>query len=1435
MQPTITDAALQTIAQTIKQQKPNTAWVPKTVRKAVGWKNVENNADLQAWATLSDSGAEGDAADELVADVHLLTLNGEAVADLLGVRLAKLAGREPKRFFHTVWKPQLRANESSPPPQVSAKAIGARLPDLTPEIATETGANTRQGLLAGLEELSSQYAVHAVLGDNAQRFAVGQVLTTDDFAATLAISENKRRLLNRLLVIASEEGSLKLTADGWRVARTPQSFSFAQHIRSLISAHPEGRPELTLVQRCGEQLTAVLRGEIDPLSLLFPAEGAGAADLYRYSAGSVALNRMVAEAVAEIAAHLPVGRALRVLEIGAGSGATTGEVLRRVGVERIRYVFTDVAAGFFGAAKLRLLEQDNLTYQTLDIERDPRQQGFELGAFDVVVAANVLHATADLSQAVANAHRLLAPGGQLLLIEGTTPTQWLDITFGMTEGWWRFTDHRLRPDYPLLGVDAWRDVLSRAGLSEFACESPVATSVGESPENAVMIATASASSVPVSVSGNYTILHWEPESADAIVEELRSRGATVDSHCLGSTVRRARISDLLPKRTAGEVVVIPPEVNADAASAESLVGGLLTVLQAVADWEGAIGDEATVSRSVTVITRNAQLPSPQSGAEPISTGHAAVAGMVRAAARELPGVSFRIVDVPHQPFDASAIADEVLNGDATEAEVALRCSGRFVRRLVDGSPAYQSGEARQLRIADRGAIDSLKIATTRRRNPGRGEVLIRVVAAGLNFRDLWNTLGRYPGEPPLGAELSGVVEQIGQGVEDLAVGDGVIAVAGDSIADFVTTPAESVLRLPQAIDMASAATLPVAFGTAALAIEQLAATKPGDRVLIHTATGGVGTAALQLAAARGAEVFATASLGKHRLLRQQGFQHVYDSRCDTFADEVLADTNRHGVDVIVNTLGEERFDANLKALAQGGVYVDLTKPDSNLADKFAKLRPDAEYHLVDLARDWEEDPPKIRQLLEPILTRVASGELDSLPFQAFDLRAAKQAFRTMQQATHIGKLIVTPNERAAARQPDQLKAGEACLITGGFGDLGLLTARWFAEQGMGVIGLVGRGEPSRTALETIQQLEANGVRILPLRADVSDENQLAEAITEVRSTGAALTAVVHSAGTLDDGLLQDQSTQKIAAVFAGKAHGLWNLHRLTKGDPLKRFVAYSSVASVFGAPGQANHATANAFMDAVIDQRRAEGRCGLAINWGPWQAIGEAARRGVEARTDLGGIRLLSPEKGYKAIDELLGSDAAGQVMVAPWDLQQTPDWLRASPLLEDLLVSEDKSAHAVNTQFLHTYRATPRFQRRDLLADHLRQKLAMVLNIADESAITPTTAMFDLGLDSLTTIELKNAIRYSTGLDLPANLVFDFPTLDRLADEVHKRLQVEVGASSTEDEEIKRTESSGPPPSVHLATPPTEEAKDRQLEAAAGVWDDLAALEAELDSWEGT
>jgi polyketide synthase 12/myxalamid-type polyketide synthase MxaB len=695
--------------------------------------------------------------------------------------------------------------------------------------------------------------------------------------------------------------------------------------------------------------------------------------------------------------------------------------------------------------------------------------------------------------------------------------------------------------------------------------------------------------------------------------------------------------------------------------------------------------------------------------------------------------------------------------------------------VAEPPAARRESGARRLVTTDAGVLDALAYVPSPRVPPGPGHVEIRVRTTGLNFKDLLSALGTYPGDAgDLGNECAGEIVAIGAGVSEFAVGDAVVAFTPGSFANFVVADVRMVAPKPEGVSFEEAATVAGGFLTAYHALHHLADIGPGDRVLIHAATGGVGLAAVQLARRAGAEVFATAgSDTKRALLASLGVRYVFSSRSTDFADAILRATGGRGVSVVVNSLAGEMIEASARALGDGGRFVELGKTTVPAGAYGARMT----YFNPDVAQECRRDPARFGAVLREVMGAVARGDLAALPYHAFPEHDTVAAFRFMARAQHIGKIVVRRDGDGAGPAPSAaaaISSDGSYLVVGGLGGLGLLVAGRLVARGARHLALMARRAPGPEEQAVIDQLARAGAKVLVVRGDVSLPEDVSAAMTRIAAELPPLRGVIQSAGVLDDGVLLQQSWERFAAVMAPKIDGSWNLHRATQDMPLDFFVMFSSVASLLGSAGQGNHAGANAFLDAFAFHRRARGLAALSVNWGAWSDIGAAARRRIAGRIATRGLGEIAPAAGLAAFDRVLTWPAA-QVAVVPMDWQlygrQFPG-AQAPPFLADVMQQAMERAPRVSSQapatsFVDRVRAAAPSEQPVLVAAMIRDAVVRGLGLDSSQGIDPHQPLGALGLDSLLAVELRNALSRALGLPrpLPATLLFDYPTLAGLAE----------------------------------------------------------------------
>ena len=711
----------------------------------------------------------------------------------------------------------------------------------------------------------------------------------------------------------------------------------------------------------------------------------------------------------------------------------------------------------------------------------------------------------------------------------------------------------------------------------------------------------------------------------------------------------------------------------------------------------------------------------------------------------------------------------------------------------EGAIAWQDGDARCERLqplppdrfrwttASSGLLESLRPEPLAAQEPAPGEVAIAVAATGLNFRDVLNALGllraysRQLGidadaQVPFGGECVGEVVAVGEGVPLELVGQTVVAaLAVGSLASHVCCRAELVVPLPAALDPAVGASVTTAFLTAQYGLVELADLQPGETVLIHAAAGGVGQAALQVARRCGACILATASVAKQPGLLAQGVEAVFDSRSLDFAEQVLAHTDGRGVDVVLNSLKGEAVEAGFRALAVGGRFIELGKIEIWSRQEARERRPDARYLPFDLLEVAAAAPELVRELLVRLIDELGDGRLTPLPLTTFPIERTVEAFRLMAQARHTGKVVIT---QPLAPPALAVEAEGSYLVSGALGGIGRQLLSWLVERGAKELVLVSRSleEPPAPALSLLESLEGQGVRLHRLAIDLAAPDAAERLRRGLNSLDRPVRGFFHAAGQLDDGLIEGQTPARLAAALAIKLNGWMAIEAALAQQPLDFGVAFSSMASLLGSPGQSSYGAANGALEGAC--RVAAGQC-LAIQWGPWQGEGMVAGLGGRERQRLKalGVGLLAPDGCLLALENLLGRSSRGTVAVLRNDwkrlARQAPRGQRAflSNLLSVGVSGASPGGDAGPPALLALLQATPTMERRAVLRTFVQQQLAKVMGLGEADQIDASEPLFNMGLDSLMALEFNGLLEKNLGVSLSESLVFEKPTVDDLVD----------------------------------------------------------------------
>ena len=734
---------------------------------------------------------------------------------------------------------------------------------------------------------------------------------------------------------------------------------------------------------------------------------------------------------------------------------------------------------------------------------------------------------------------------------------------------------------------------------------------------------------------------------------------------------------------------------------------------------------------------------------------AAVHGLCASLMQEYPRALIVVIDLDHQDGGVE------IELPSESGFYALRNGGIFTRRLVPREA--WSGEAVTLRRPEDGRLAELNYAPQRMQQPGPGQVLLSVAVSGLNFRDVMNALGTYPGDAgKLGGEMAGFVLAVGEGVAGLVPGDKVMAIAPGSHASHVVADARLVWPLPRDWSLAQAATAPTVYLTAA-ALRTMGEIGPDKTILIHAGTGGVGLAAIAIARAAGARIIATAGTeAKRNALRDIGLTSVSDSRSLRFVEDVQQATGGEGVDIVLNSLSGALIAAGFDVLKPGGVFLEMGRAgvwDDATAQAY---RPDVRYTRISLDDDIFNAPRKVAETWRELQRDIAAGLLPPLPVKLFPATDAAQAFAYMRDARHIGRIGLN-------RQ--LLDSSSAYLVTGGTGALGLAAAARLVELGATQVTLAGRGgrspDPDRLA-----KLRHMGADIQVRMVDMTDRTAV-EAL--LQSFDRPLRGIIHAAGVLDDGTAQTLTDHQIRAVLDAKLSSALHLDRASRSHPLDFFVLFSSAAGVLGSAGQANYASANAGLDALAAKRRSDGLPAVSIAWGAWN-------QGMASK--LRGPRL---------------SEAAG-LMILERVLQGETPHIIAMPGRARVAGAEAQALADASATLRGRLLAAADAERYGIMRDAIRALVSTDMAIP-ETELASRRPLHDYGLDSLLAVELRNGLAALASKTMPASLLFDYPTIDALAGFLLERMI----------EAPPRSPVTGSAPAV---TPPTVDSVDaaRQL-----------------------
>ncbi|QLA17686.1 type I polyketide synthase [Desulfolutivibrio sulfoxidireducens] len=1273
------------------------------------------------------------------------------------------------------------------------------------------------------------------LAPDAAAFTLNQILRRG------GIEAEHEPYLSYALHFLKDMGLARRDADRWTLGDSdlPPSLELW---RAAVREYPEYIGELTLYGQAGEEARAILAGKIQAGSLVSLQPGGPVEQAFRTSPRHHDGHAAMVSVFKAITKALPEGAPLRILEVDAGAGGLTQALAPHLAPGDVEYLATDRDENFAEQLKARWAGHPVIRAGLFDLD-DPDAappEADQAGGFDVILAGHVLHRLVSPSRALRRLHDLLRPGGLLVVLD-TPPHPVRDLLHGLLPGWWREDAPSGPPSSRLMPSEEWTARLEAAGFLE------TRSLLGEAQDDVVLVAGRKNPAAPqpdLALPAKRWILFEDaapsPEArrlAQALRDALRDHGARPVRVVAGTSYLAAATDDY----------TLDPESRGQWKQLLRALGGKDVILECIhlagfdirQDLEPQTLDDIQNRRVVSTVAmaqgwQKAKVPAglclvtggglPLLGrpSRPVPS-QGALPGLCRVLFNEMPGLRARLVDIHADaqgalPLEAAVreilfpVHDLVPQG-TSDKEVALSRNGRYCLRLAPlefaalACPGEAAGEAVSLEMTAQGKLDGASWRRTTPGQPGQGQVLIDNKAAGVNYRDIMFTLGRIPEEaleggasgPTLGLECAGTVLAVGRDVEGIAPGDTVCCLGGGCYDSRLVANADMVFPLPPGISPTRAATIPVAHFTAWYALTHLARLQPGERVLIHGAAGGVGLAAIQIATMIGAEVFATAgSPAKRTLLARLGAPHVLDSRSQDFEERILDITGGEGVDVVLNSISGESLQKSVGLLRPLGRFLELGKVDfyANSPLRMRLLRNNISFFGIDVDQVMRVQPQLCRRLFLAMLTHFETRDLWPLPHAVYPREAIAEAFRSMQQSRHIGKLVVEHDELDTAVLPappeelGPLPAQATYLVTGGLGGLGLAVAGRLADLGAGHLLLLGRnGAADQAQMAAIQELRTRGVTVTVVKADVANEEDLATAITQALSGLPPLRGVVHCAGILRDATIVNLRPDDIRAVLRTKALGGLNLHRITRSLPLDFFIMFSSATTVIGNPGQGNYVAANTMLENLAAYRRSLGLAAVTFGWGPVVDAGMLSKQPeiLESLKALTGAQEL---RTATAMDHLVkyGRHPVCNLHVFKMNFKKLARLPYVSSPMSRYVALDTAGEQAVQEQadIREAVRGLSQNEAVTYLATLLSQNFAKILRVP-VSKIRHDKPMGELGMDSLMYVELGLATEEAFGVDISTLSLDKTASILTLAELIHRQLEQPGGTPISEAETVSR------------------------------------------------
>ncbi|KAK6206913.1 beta-ketoacyl synthase domain-containing protein [Colletotrichum tabaci] len=1181
--------------------------------------------------------------------------------------------------------------------------------------------------------------------------------------------------------------------------------------RVVASGAPEGK----LIIAVGNALADILAGDRDPLDVIFGDKLAE--DVYSNGLGS---RRCYAQLSRYLDALAHANPAMSILEIGAGTGGATRPVmatLTRGGGRRYKhYDFTDISPSFFEQAKENFRgELAHMGFRVLNVEKDPVAQGFEAGRYDVVVAANVLHATRAMDETLRNARKLLKPGGRLLLFEIINTEVLLgSFCFGVLPGWWLSEDED-RVWGPLMSPASWHRHLVSAGFSgvdavfdDFPSSPHQMSSILVStvPRRPEQVPPAEISTKTTTTTTSTFVLASETPAqlklAETISQSIIGRQGPCDITTASAVVSR----DM-----AGSTCIVVSECEKPVLRdmTEQVFEGVKRVLtqSKVVLWVTRGGTAAAPdpdSEMVTGLARVVRSERPDAKFLTVSFEAAATddvivekcAQILRTAQDDTPDNSFRVVDgVIHVP---RLVPAEYLTEHVEAQTGPLRVVDR---PLINDDDDDGNSRSLALQIGSPGHLDSFRFEDDGIYNTPLGDhdVEFKPMACGLSVDDdLSSALGTSD-KSTLGFEASGVVTRAGSSSRFQA-GDRVF---GLSVSGAVKTRVRSsdglLAKLPDGMSWAHGAALPVDYTTAYAVLCEFGSLQRGDAVLVHGGAASIlGRALIQIAQLQGAEVYATVDgdddddqAERDALVDACGIprDHLLSTRDGPLKPSLQKLTKGRGINVLVSSAGADAsLDSAASCVAPFGRIVSIGS-DVPLSSASLVRGRNVRLESFGLAACASYDLPRTGALFQRMVDLVFANWSTvgrPVPVSVYPFSQVRDAFRQLQAGGHKSKVVLAPHGHdvvpvLSARKATSVFDPEASyVVAGGLGGLGRSVARWMASRGArNLILLSRRGAVEKPAIDLVRELESLGVNVVTPACDVTDEKALRHVMTELAATLPPIKGCIQGSMVLRDNLVENMSVDEWKAATLPKVDGSQNLCSLL-ADTVDFVVFLSSFVSLIGNPEQANYAAGGAFQDALARQLTARGVNAVSVDLPIVEGVGYVAEKpGLWDHLRSAGWTHISEAELHAVLDyhcrptaaetghgQPTANVARAQVVPRLWLPRETPSW-GGDPLFSHLQLratgeegktdDEAAAAAAATGKTTVNHRAllqgtSSREEVEGVVLEALLLKIARMLSVGVANLET-SRPLHAYGIDSLTAVELRSWLAKELGAEVS---VFD-------------------------------------------------------------------------------